>query len=565
MKKQSSRFQSLFTLLLLAIVLVLTNIVAYHFYERFDLTKEKRYTLSAATKDLLRNLDDEVFIKVYLEGEFPSGFKRLRNSTEEMLDEFRSASNGKVHFMFEDPLEGKSEEQKKEIYQQLNEKGLTPTNLRVNAENQYSSKIIFPGALVRYRDREMPLQLLENQIGLGPQQVLNNSIELLEYKIANKLKKITQRARPVIAFTEGHGELPDEELADIKRTLEDLQYEVVRINPKTILQISARNSLLVIAKPTEAFSEQEKFKLDQYIMNGGNVLWLIDPVNAEMDSLRGKEVYFAEARKLNLEDQLFRYGVRLNPDLVQDLQCNKIPLVVGMMGNEPQTELFNWVYFPVLMGNDNHAIVRNLDAIQSQYIGTVDTVRANGVQKTFLLSTSEYSKALMSPVRVHFSMLKEKPDPRTFSKKNIPVSVLLEGQFESIFKNRLSPETAAMLDSVKIKFKERSRFSKMIVVADGDIIRNEVSARGGVMPLGYYDFTRQTFANKDFILNCVEYLADDTQLIETRNREIKLRLLDKQKIQESKLFWQMLNLGLPLLLVVIFGLVYNFIRRKKYT
>jgi ABC-2 type transport system permease protein len=564
MNRQSSRFQSLFTMLLLAIVLVLANIVAYHFYERFDLTKEKRYTLSRATKDLLRNLDDEIFIKIYLEGEFPAGFKRLRNSTSEMLDEFRAASRGKIHFTFEDPITGKNDKEKKEIYQQLTGKGLQPTNLRINSNNQYESKIIFPGGLVRYRDREMPLHLLENQIGLGPQQVLNNSVELLEYKIANKIKKITQRIKPTIAFTEGHGELSDVQLADIKKTLEDLQYEVVRINPKELLQISKRYNLLIVAKPTEPFLEQEKFKLDQYIMNGGSVLWLIDPVNAEMDSLRGKEVYFAEARKLNLDDQLFRYGVRLNPDLVQDLQCNKIPLVVGMQGNQPQTELFNWPYFPVLMGNNNHAIVRNLDAIQSQYVGTVDTVRAKNVRKTFLLTTSQYSKALMAPVRLHFSMLKEQPDRNTFNKKNIPVSVLLEGQFESIFKNRLAPETSAMLDSLKIEFKEQSNYSKMIVVADGDIIENEVSSRGGIMPLGFYGFTEQTFANKDFILNCVEYLADDTQLIETRNREVKLRLLDKQKIQQTKLFWQVLNLGLPVVLIILFGLIYNFIRRKKY-
>jgi ABC-2 type transport system permease protein len=564
MNKQSAKFQSLFTLLLLGVLLVLVNVVAYHFYERFDLTKEERYTLSNATKDLLRNLDDEVFIKVFLEGEFPAGFKRLRNSTFDMLVEFRSASKNKIHFTFENPMEGKTEQDKKEIYEQLTAKGLTPTNLRVNAENQYSSKIIFPGALVRYRDREMPLQLLENQIGLGPQQVLNNSIELLEYKIANKIKKITQRAKPTIAFTEGHGELPDEQLADIKRTLEELQYDVVRINLKELLQIPKRYKLLVIAKPVKEFREQEKFKLDQFVMNGGSVLWLIDAVDMEMDSLRGKEVYFANKRELNLDDQLFRYGVRVNPYLVQDLQCNKIPLVVGMLGNQPQTELFHWVYFPVLMGNDNHAIVRNLDAIQSQYIATVDTVKAPGVNKTFLLTTSPYSKALMAPVRVHFSMLKEQPDPSTFNKKNLPVSVLLEGQFQSVFKNRLSPETTHILDSLKINFKEESRFSKMIVIADGDIIRNEVSSRGGIMPLGFYGFTEQTFANKDFILNCVEYLADETQLIETRNREVKLRLLDKQKIQQGKLYWQILNLGLPTLMVVVFGLVYNFVRRKKY-
>jgi ABC-2 type transport system permease protein len=379
-----------------------------------------------------------------------------------------------------------------------------------------------------------------------------------------RLKKITQRIKPTIAFTEGHGELADEYLNDIKATLDELKYDVVRINPKTLTQIPPRYKLLVIAKPTEAFKEQDKFKIDQFIMNGGSVLWFLDAVDVEMDSLRNKEVYFANKRDLNLDDQLFRYGARLNPYLVQDLQSNKIPLVVGMMGDRPQTELFPWFYYPVLMGNNNHAIVRNLDAIQTQYIGTIDTIKAPNVNKTFLLTTSKYSKALMAPVRVHFSMLKEQPDPNTFNKKEMPVSVLLEGQFTSVFKNRIAPETAQAMDSLKIQFKESSAFSKMIIVADGDIIKNEISPRGGVLPLGFYSFTNQTFANKDFILNCVEYLADDTQLIETRNKEIKLRLLDRQKIQQEKLFWQLLNMLVPFASVVIFGIVYNFIRRRKY-
>jgi ABC-2 type transport system permease protein len=565
MNIRSAKFQSLFSLVLLTLILILANVVSYHFYRRFDLTKEKRHTLSNATRDLLRNLDDEVFIKVFLEGAFPAGFKRLRNATFDMLTEFRIASKNKIHFTFEDPFEGKNERDKKEIYDQLISKGLYPTNLRVSSDNQYYSKIIFPGALVRYRNREMPLQLLENQIGLGPQEVLNNSIELLEYKIANKIKKITQHTKPIIAFSEGQGELRDEEMADIKRTLEELQYQVLRLNLKNVLTIPPRYSLLVIAKPTEPFREQEKFKIDQFVMNGGSVLWLLDAVNIEMDSLRSKEFYLAMKRELNLDDQLFRYGARVNPFLVQDLQCNKIPLVVGMLGNQPQTELFPWYYFPILMGNNNHAIVRNLDAIQSQYIGTVDTIRASGISKTFLLTTSQYSKALMAPVRVHFSMLKEPPNPATFNKKHLPVSVLLEGTFPSVFKNRLAPETKHILDSLNIPFLEKSSYAKMIIVADGDIIRNEISSRGAIMPLGFYGITEQTFANKDFILNCIEYLSDDTQLIETRNKEIRLRLLDRQKIQKEKLFWQTLNLGLPLLLIIIAGLIYNFIRKKKYT
>lgn len=564
MNKHAEKFRSWLFVVLLIAGLILFNIIAYHTYWRIDLTKEKRYTLSETTKSLLRHLDDDIYIKVFLEGHFPAGFKRLRNATFDMLVEFRAASANKIHFTFEDPFAGKTEQEKKEIFNDLIKRGLQPTNLRISSDNQYSSRLIFPGALIRYRHREMPLQLLENQIGLGPQEVLNNSIELLEYKLAHRIKKITQRIKPVIAFSEGQGELPDEQMADIKQTLEDLHYEVVRLDLKKMLIIPPRYKLLIIAKPTLPFREQEKFKIDQYIMQGGSVLWLIDAVDIEMDSLRGKDFYLAMPRSVNLEDQLFRYGARVNPYLVQDLQCSKIPLVVGMLGNQPQTELFPWYYFPVLTGNDQHAIVRNLDAVHTQFIGTVDTIRTAGVRKTFLLTTSRYSKALMAPVRVHFSMLKEPPNPAAFNKKHIPVSVLLEGQFVSVFRNRLSSETQQMLDSLKIAFREQARYARMIVVADGDIIRNEISPRGNILPLGYYSVTDQTFANKDFILNCIEYLADDTQLIETRNREVKIRPLDRQKIQQEKWFWQLINIAVPLIIVTIFGIGYHFFRKRKY-
>lgn len=561
MMKRSALY-SILNITLLAGVLLLANIASQFYFTRWDLTKEKRYTLSNATLNLLENINDDIFIQVYLEGEFPAGFKRLRNSTADMLTEFKNASRQKIHFQFIDPLADKNEKEKKEVYDQLTSKGLLPTNLRINTNDQYSSKIIFPAALIRYRSRELPLQLLENQIGLGPEEVLNNSIELLEYKLANRIKKITQITSPIIVFAEGHGELGDQNLADIKKTLEELQYNLVRINLKTATLLSKRYSLLVIAQPRDYFEEQEKFKIDQFIMNGGSVLWLIDPVDIDMDSLRNKEFYFAQKRELNLDDQLFRYGVRLNAHLVQDLQCNKIPLVVGMLGDQPQTELFPWFYAPVIMGNDNHSIVRNLDAIATQFVGTVDSVKAPHVKKHYLLTTSDYSKALMAPVRVHFGMLKTAPDLHTFNQKNIPISILLEGKFTSIFKNRLAPETAALMDSLNIEFKTESDFSKMIVIADGDLIKNEISPRGGILPLGYNSINNQTYANKDFILNCIEYLADDHQLIETRNKEIKIRLLDRQKIQQSRLAWQWFNIGLPLAIIITFGFTYHIIRKR---
>lgn len=566
MKRRKLTYQAWLRFAATLVIIVLFNLTAAHFYQRIDLTREKRYTLSKATKELLRNLDDVVYAKIYLEGDFPAGFKRLRNSARDLLDEFKAYSRKEVEYVFINPNAGSAED-RKAVYKELTEKGLQPTNLRVKADDALSQRIIFPGALFIYRGQELPVQLLENRMGMAPQQVLNNSVELLEYKFANAIRMLIQRDKPHVLFTRGQGELTDKEIAGIVAALRELQYRVDTINLTRQL-IPRFADVLVVAKPAKKFREQEKFKIDQFIMEGGSVLWLIDAMDADMDSLRGKTVYLSQARDLNLDDQLFRYGLRLNDDLVQDLQCNRIPLVVGMMGDRPQTELFPWYYFPVVTPASEHAIVRNLDAIALQFAGTIDTVGKRDtlhlVRKIPLLRSSHYSKALLSPVRLHFSMLKEPPDPRSFQQKNLILGLLLEGRFESVFKNRVAPSLEQALDSIHRPFRSESSFSKMIVIADGDVIRNDVSPAGAAYPLGYWRYTDQTFANNEFILNCIEYLADDTRLIETRNREVKLRLLDSQKVKEQKTTWQLLNTGAPLLAVIIFGLAYNFTRKRKY-
>ncbi len=563
-KRSTSRNQILFRFAVILAIIILLNIIGNRYYYRFDLTKEKRYSLSSATKELLNGLEDVVYIKVYLEGEFPAGFKRLRNSTREMLDEFKAYSRHNIQYVFINPTAG-SQEERNALYLELTEKGLQPTNLRVQADKELTQKVIFPGALFFYRGKEIPVQLLESRIGAAPQQALNNSVELLEYKFANSIKKLTQRSRPNILFTQGQGELTGRTIADMMQTLQEFQYRVDTINlTQQVIPKSA--SVLVVAKPNSAFREQEKFKIDQFVMQGGSVLWLLDVMDADMDSLRGQPLFFSQALILNLEDQLFKYGVRLNADLVQDLQCNRIPLVVGMLGDQPQTELFPWYYFPLVTPGNEHAIVRNLDAIALKFAGTIDTVgKADGnIKKTPLLRSSPYSKALRAPVRVHFSMLKESPDPSTFNKQHLLMGVLLEGKFESVFKNRVAPSFSEALESEGMTFKDESIFSKMIVISDGDLIKNEVSATGSIYPLGFYAFTEQTFANKDFLLNCIEYLVDDTRLIETRNKEVRLRLLDNQRVQAERTKWQLLNTGLPLLLISVFGGVYYWVRKKRY-
>lgn len=565
MKRRSLKYQALFRFVVVIAIILLLNFIGNQYYTRIDLTKEKRFSLTTATKQLLNGLDDVVYVKVYLDGDFPAGFKRLQNSAQETLEEFKEYSGDNVEYVFINPSEGSTEE-RNAVYKELTGKGLMPTNLTVKGDEATSQKIIFPGAIFTYQGRELPVHLLENQIGFGPQQVLNNSVELLEYKFANSIKKLTQTDRPRILFTRGQGELPDENIGDIVQTLQGLQYSVDTINLVNTL-IPATADVLVVAKPTRAFGEQEKFKLDQFIMRGGSVLWLIDAMNAEMDSLQGKPVYFSQPYTLNLEDQLFKYGVRLNYDLVQDLQCNQIPLVVGMLGDRPQTELFPWYYYPLVVSNNEHAIIRNLDAVAYRFAGTLDFVGRDSakVSKIPLLHSSQYSKALLSPVRLHFSMLKEPPDQNTFQQKHLMLGALLEGRFESVFRNRMASSFLQTLDSLGQPFREESVFSKMIVVSDGDVIKNDVSKSGSMYPLGFYPYTEQTFANKDFILNCIEYLVDDIRLIETRNKEVRLRMLDTTKVKAEAAKWQIINVAAPLFVVAIAGLIYTLIRKRRYT
>lgn len=575
MNKGKHISQAIVRLVLTLVILVLLNIVGNSVYQRFDLTAEKRFTLSDATERVLKGLDDDIYIKVYLEGDFPAGFKRLQGATEEMLYEFNEVSGGKIKYRFIDPSAGDKEE-RNILYKELYDKGLKPTNLRVKADEETSNKIIFPGLIMAYGSFEMPLQLLESQIGMGPEQVLNNSIELLEYKLANTLKKLTQGAPKRIGFIEGQGELDKIRIADFGQTLVDNMYDVRFVELPNTLSLVNKFETLIIAKPTKPFREQDKFKLDQFVMNGGSILWLIDQSDAHMDSLRGRSLFMAQDMDINLDDQLFKYGVRINKDLVQDIQCDAIPIVVSET-NPPQTEFFPWPFFPIITSYGTtpesatklpkpHVIAKNLDAVKTNFISTIDTIRVQGVTKTPILYTSQYSKALLLPTRLHLGMLKQPLNESNFKQSFLPVAYLLEGNFTSVFKNRLAPETLAMFqDSLsEVSFRDSGEYAKMIVVADGDIIANGVAQDGSPYPLGYNSYTKQNFANKDLLLNCIEYLTDEDNLIETRNREIKLRLLDKVKIKEQGVMYQIINLALPVLALLVFGFIYNFVRRRKY-
>lgn len=548
-------------------ILILCNVVSRFFFFRLDLTSEKRFSISAPTKTMVKNLKDVVTVKVYLDGELNAGFTKLKESTRNTLEELRAYGGRNIEFMFIDPMAIQNLDERKALMTDLMQRGLSPTNLTTKSKTDTKQQLIFPGAILSYGGREFPVQLLENQIGYSPQEVLNNSEVLLEYKFANAIQKLTQFRAPRVGFMRGHGELNEMETADLRQTLEGLQYEVKDFDLSANYYIPDRFNAIVIAKPQSAFDEKDKYKIDQYIMRGGKVLWLLEGTNASLDSLkRSPTGQFAVGNDFNLDDMLFKYGVRVNTDVVQDINlCNPIPLIVGAMGNAPQTEMFPWYYFPLLVSDNTHPVSRNLDPVSSFFASSIDTMKNPEVQKTILLHTTQNSKAQMAPTRIHFGILQGKPNPANYTQPNLPVAVLLEGTFESVYKNRVSPEFLAASDTIEtLKFADKSKRSKMIVIGDGDMMRSEVRSDSTTYPLGYYVYTKQTFANKAFLLNCIEYLVDDNGVLETRNKEVKLRLLNTVKVQDEKLKWQLLNMALPIALVVVAGVVFGYVRRKKY-
>lgn len=561
MKNRNNKKRDLTSLSLAIIIVILLNFVGSFVFHRFDLTSEKRYTLSDATKKLLGQLNDVVYVKVYLEGEFPAGFKRLRNETKEMLDEFRAYSNDNIEYEFINPSENPDKKQQNEVYKQLYDKGLQPTNLEVKEENGTTQQVLWPGAIVSYRGRETPWQLLKTQFGQSSEGQLNNSVQALEYEFASCIRNLSTVFRPVIGFIEGHDELDTLATKDIRDALGEF-YLLKRVKINEQLDALKGLKAIVIAKPDSAFSERDKFIIDQFVMKGGKILWAIDPLYTSVDSLRKMGYTLALPYDLKLDDLFFKYGVRINQNMLLDLQSSAIPVNKAFRGQQPKFELMPWLFSPLIMPTSNHPIVKNLDVIKIEYGATIDTVGAKGITKTILLQSSKYSKTLTSPTRVDLRMVNMRPDETQFRDSYRPLAVLLEGEFESVYKNRIAPQIAK--DSV-IDYKDHGVKTKMIVISDGDIIRNDVQySSQKAFPLGYDQYTQQTYGNKNFILNCINYLCDDSGLISVRSRELTLRLLDKKKIKNEKLKWQLMNTVIPLLTILIFGLIYTIRRKRKY-
>ncbi len=541
----------------IALVVLLNSAAALYFF-RIDLTEEKRYTIKPQTKELLKNLEDDVFIEVFLEGDLNPGFKRFQKSVKETLEEFRIYSRNKVKFVFTDPAQAQGQKARNEFMADLASKGITPMNVIENENGQRVEKFVFPGALVSYDGFETGVMLFKGNRAQNAQEVLNESIEGTEYELANAIYKLSNNNRKKIGLMHGHGELDSLQIASFNNSLIQ-QYDVSNVDLSKKRNVEGYQ-LLIVAKPKTEFSAADKYKLDQFIMHGGKLLFLLDRLEANMDSA-SREDYFAFPYNLNLDDQLFKYGVRINPNLIEDRVSGKYPIVVGKADGRPQVMQLDWPFFPLVNQYADHPITRNLDASMTKFISSIDTVKATGVKKTPLLFSSPYSRKMTAPVKVGVDDLRRQLKDGNFNDGKIPLAYLLEGSFISLYKNRFAPEGVDPSG-----FLDKSSPTKIIIVADGDIALNDVNPRDGKPQLlGYDPFTQYTFANQDLLLNMVAYLTDENGLINARNKEVKIRPLDKEKMKTERNFWQVINIGLPLLVLLIFGIVRTYFRKLKYT
>lgn len=549
-------------LVVVSAILLLLNFVGSFLFKRFDLTSEKRYTLSESTKKLLGGLDDVVYIKVYLQGNFNPSFTRLRNETKEMLDEYRAYSGDKIEYEFVNPLENTNKEEVENVEKQLFQKGIVPEQIIDRSSSKVSETYIWPGAIVSYKGRESVWQIYNRQVGFQQEQGINNSVQELEYGLSNSIRKTQIFRKPEVIFVDGHSELDTIYAADFMRSLTEY-YNVSRVVMNDKLYSLKGADAIVIAQPDSAFTEKEIYLIDQFIMHGGKALWLIDPVYINRDTLNTKGYSLGFKNELNLDEILFKYGVRLNPVMVQDLQCARVPINVGFKKDQPDFQPFPWIYYPLLLPVSNHPIVKNLDLIRTEFIGTLDTVFARDVKKTILLQTSKYTKTQATPVRINVGMVRYKPNEAQYINSFQNVACLLEGSFESVYKNRLP---SAFVQDSAFDIMNKSKPTRMIVVADGDIAKNEYLRREGrIYPVGYDSYMKEQFANRTFLLNCMNYLLDDQGLLQLRSREVKLRLLDKKKIGLQPAKWKLTNVALPLALILFFGLIQFYIRKKKYS
>ncbi len=545
------RNKSYSTVLIVLIVLIALNFAGTHLSKRFDLTQDKRYTLSNETIRLVEQIEKPLFIKVYLQGDFPAEFKRLQLETDQLLEEL-SEINDLIQFRFIDPISSSKD---------LIKKGLQPSRLTVQEDGKVSEALIFPWAVIDFDEKEANVPLLVNAISPSQEQQLQSSIENLEYEFANAIHKISEEKSKSIAILKGNGQPDDIYLYSFLKSLSEyyqlaeFTLDSVENNPvKTLKELSSYD-LSIIAKPSQSFDEKEKFVLDQYIMQGGKTLWLLDNVHAEMDSLMltGKSLAFN--RDLNLTDMLFSYGVRINYNITKDLYSSSIRLAAGSTGNQVQYENFRWPYFPLIFADNSHSITKNIDPVLMKFPSSLDTLQ-NQIKKKILLESSPLAKIIGTPTNINLNEVAIEQNKEEFQDSNTNFGVLLEGAFTSAYANRIAPVEIG-------NFTRTGSQNKMIVISDGDIAVNDVF-RGEPLPLDKDKWTNQNYGNIDFLLNSVHYLLDDSGLLNLRSKSLQIQFLDKEKVFEQRGYWQLINLALPLIILFGFGFLFNFMRKRRY-
>ncbi|OSZ79396.1 gliding motility-associated ABC transporter substrate-binding protein GldG [Chitinophagaceae bacterium IBVUCB1] len=565
-KRKSQVRLAIIRLLMLVAILIGINILAARFHTGIDLTKEKRFTLSQPTKNMLSSMKDVAVFTVYLKGNFPAGYQRLAEATREKLESFRSVAGKKIIYRFVNPFEGKSEEEKVLISKELAEKGIYGVNLKIADESEgYSEKWVFPYVLVQYKNSETSVNLYDEVQWMNTWENLIKSENQLEYKLASAINRLDQPAKPEIAYIVGHGESLGIQTYDLLQSL-GVQYKVDTFDLTTNYYIPKSYKAIIINRPTTPIDDREKFKIDQYVMEGGKVLWAIDQLYTPMDSLNKSQQFMTLDYGLELDDMLFKYGVRVNLDVIEDLQCLQLPIIVGAQSGKPQMQLRPWMFYPIFAPAGQHPIVKNLSGIFGRFASSIDTVANPEVKKTILLQSSKYSRVEAFPVRVSLSVLNYPLPPDMFTKPYQSSAVLLEGKFRSAFENRLAPGFIKLLeDSLKRKFRTVSdTATSMIVVSDGEMFENDFSQSQGIMEMGYWKFTQTRFENKEFLLNCIEYLTDNTGLLEARVKDLKLRMLDRKRVKDEKAKWRVINIGVPIALILVFASAYMFFRKRRY-
>jgi gliding-associated putative ABC transporter substrate-binding component GldG len=551
------KFEDILLYSALILVLLLLNIHSAKFFFRLDMTQEKRFQISQATQTILKDLEEPVYIEVYLEGDLNASFKQFQKNIREILNEFKVYAGKKLEFKFTNPDEASNEKARNLFYKELQDRGIMPTNLFDKVDGKKTEKIIFPGAWISYKGRGVAANLLKGNRLSTPEQQLNQSAEGLEYEFAAAIAKLGTRQRQTVAFLKGQDQLEPIEVADISRSLSEF-YVVERIEAQDLLFINPK--VLIIAQPKSAFSDTSLFYIDQYLMKGGSLAVFLDKVQMNLDSL-DKGGNYAFGYDLGIESLLFKYGVRVNMDMIQDQQMGFIEVQVGNLGNKANIQRQPWPYYVDLTTFADHPISRNLDVISARFLSTIDTIKSSKVRKTPLLFSSQFTRVKKAPTMVSLDELRMELQKERFDKGNLAVAYLLEGEFDSYFSLRFPPkgvvgETQVLKQSPK---------TKVLVVSDGDMLRNEIDKRTGrPMPLEFDAVRRRTLSNKDFVLNVVSYMVEQDGIIVSRNKKISMRPLNTFAVEEQAKFWQVFNIGLPVILILIFGWLWGYLRKKKY-